>query len=195
MTQKDDVQPAADAASMVQEPESVQPEVVAEGDVAGTAADDETAALRAALEQSEAKASENWDRCVRMQAEMENTRKRLQQEVDNARKFGQKSLIEELLPIVDSMEMGVSAASEDGAEVGKIREGYELTNKMLGQLLNKFNVVVVDPAGQKFDPELHQAMSMQEGTGAEPNTVVAVMQKGYTLNERLIRPALVMVAK
>lgn len=195
MTQKDDVQPAADAASMAQEPESVQPEVVAEGDVAGTAADDETAALRTALEQAEAKASENWDRCVRMQAEMENTRKRLQQEVDNARKFGQKSLIEELLPIVDSMEMGVSAASEDGAEVGKIREGYELTNKMLGQLLNKFNVVVVDPTGQKFDPELHQAMSMQEGTGAEPNTVVAVMQKGYTLNERLIRPALVMVAK
>lgn len=193
MTQKDDVQHAAEEPSVTDE-QTVQPEAEIESANA-EAEGEELMALRSALEQAEAKASENWDRCLRMQADMENTRKRLQQEVDNARKFGQKSLIEELLPIIDSMEMGVSAANAEGAEIDKIREGYELTNKMLGQLLNKFNVVAVDPTGEKFDPEKHQAMSMQEGTGAEPNTVVAVMQKGYTLNERLIRPALVMVAK
>ena len=117
------------------------------------------------------------------------------QEVDNARKFGLKSMVEELLPICDSMEMGVQAAGEEGAEIDKIREGYDLTSKMLNQMLGKFNIEAVNPVGEKFDPEKHQAMSMQEGTGQEPNTVVLVMQKGYTLNDRLIRPALVMVAK
>ncbi|MDO6459869.1 nucleotide exchange factor GrpE [Granulosicoccaceae sp. 1_MG-2023] len=195
MTQKDDVQYDAEEPSVVDEQATGEESGNAAEADAANAESAEIAALREALEKAEAKAAENWDRCVRMQAEMENTRKRLQQEVDNARKFGQKNLIEELLPIIDSMEMGVNAANEDGVEISKIREGYELTNKMLAQLLAKFNVAAVDPAGEKFDPDKHQAMSMQEGTGAEPNTVVAVMQKGYTLNERLIRPALVMVAK
>lgn len=158
-------------------------------------ADNEVEQLKAALAEAKAKADENWDRVLRMQADMENTRKRLRQETENARKFGQTSLIEELLPICDSMEMGLNAASEENAEIGKIREGYELTSKMLEQMLAKFNVEQINPLDQKFDPDKHQAMSMQEGTGKEPNTVVVVMQKGYTLNERLIRPALVMVAK
>lgn len=157
--------------------------------------DSEIEQLKAALAEAQAKADENWNRVLRIQADMENTRKRLRHEADNARKFGQTSLIEELLPICDSMEMGLNAANAEDAEIGKIREGYELTSKMLGQMLTKFNVEEVNPLDEKFDPEKHQAMSMQEGTEKEPNTVVMVMQKGYTLNDRLIRPALVMVAK
>jgi molecular chaperone GrpE len=219
MTQNDDVlngaeAPQPDAGTTTAETEQVADTTGAEPDatVAGEgaavaqnedspseAADADTASeieqLQAALQAAEAKAADNWDRVVRMQAEMENTRKRLRQEADNARKFGQTSLIEELLPICDSMEMGLQAANEDGVEIGKIREGYALTAKMLTQMLGKFNVEVIDPVDEKFDPEKHQAMSMQEGTGKEANTVVHVMQKGYTLNSRLIRPALVMVAK
>ncbi len=151
--------------------------------------------LKEALAKAQAKADENWDRVLRMQAEMDNTRKRLTQEVDNARKFGQKGMIEELLPVLDSMEIGLQAADAENAVLEKIQEGYALTAKMLVQMLDKFNVVEVNPVDEKFNPELHQAMSMQEDSDQEANTVLTVMQKGYTLNERLIRPALVIVAK
>ncbi len=156
---------------------------------------DEIGQLRDELDAARAKADENWDRVLRIQAEMDNTRKRLTQEVENARKYGQQSMVEELLPICDSMEMGIQAANEENAEIDKIREGYDLTAKLLSKMLGKFNVDVIDPIDEKFDPDKHQAVSMQEGTGKEANTVVFVMQKGYTLNNRLIRPALVMVAK
>jgi molecular chaperone GrpE len=194
MTEKDQAQDANE------ELNTQEPNAAAENDATDTeeaVADEVSAldALKSELEEALARVEENKDRVLRMQAEMENTRKRLTQEVDNARKYGQKSFIEELLPVCDSMALGLQAASEDNAEVGKIKEGYDLTFKMLEQLLNKFNVEVVDPVGEKFDPEKHQAMTMQEGTDQEANTVISVLQKGYTLNDRLIRPALVMVAK
>ncbi len=152
--------------------------------------------LAAKLAAAEARANENWDRLLRMQADVENKNKRAQRDVQNARKFALETIAADLLPIKDSLEMGLAAASEDAASVDSIREGSELTLKMLGGALEKHNIVEINPEGEKFDPEFHQAMSMQPAPeGTEPNTVISVMQKGYTLNDRLIRPALVMVAK
>jgi len=156
---------------------------------------DELGQLRAALEASEAKAADHWDRLLRLQAEMENQRKRAQNETAKARKFALEGIVEDILPIKDSLELGLQAA--DGAEpdVNALREGTDLTLKMLSQVFEKNNILEINPVDEKFDPEFHQAMSMQEIEGTAPNTVAAVMQKGYTLNDRLVRPALVMVSK
>ena len=152
-------------------------------------------ALRQKLETAEAKATENWDRVLRMQADMENQRKRSQKEVSNARKFALEGMVEDLLPIRDSLELGLTAAAAADTDVKSIREGSELTLKMIDQAFEKYNIIEVNPLDEKFDPELHQAMSMQAAEGVAPNIVTSVMQKGYTLNDRLVRPALVMVSK
>jgi len=147
------------------------------------------------LAAAEARADENWDRLLRLQAEMENQRKRAQRDVTAARKFALEGIVGDLLPVRDSLEMGLAAAAESGATMESLREGSELTLKMLASALERHSVVAIDPVGEKFDPAFHQAMTMQPVDGVAPNTVVSVMQKGYTLNERLVRPALVMVAK
>ncbi len=126
---------------------------------------------------------------------MENLRKRTRRDVEHAHKFGLERFVAEVLPVLDSMELGLSAASEEGVDTDKVREGMELTLKMLHTAVDKFGVSQVDPAGEQFDPERHQAMTMQETDTVEPGTVVSVIQKGYVLNERLVRPALVIVAK
>ena len=151
--------------------------------------------LRAALEAAEARADENWQRVLRTEAEKENIRKRAERDVESAHKYGVEKMANELLAVRDSLELGVDAAQQDDADIAKVREGTELTLRMLTQAMEKFGIEEIDPLGQKFDPELHQAMSMQEAEGHESNTVFQVMQKGYRLNERLLRPALVMVAK
>jgi len=151
--------------------------------------------LAAQLAAAEAKASENWNRLLMLQADVENERKRTQKQVANAHKFAIKDFVEELLPIKDSLEMGLEAAKGEDADLTKIVEGSELTLKLLAQAFEKFNVSEVAPLDEKFDPTFHQAMSMQEVEGKAANTVIGVMQKGYTLNERLIRPALVTVSK
>lgn len=156
---------------------------------------DEAGQLRVKLAEAEAKASENWDRLLRLQAEMENQRKRAQNDVTKARKFALEGIVGDLLPVKDSLEMGLLAARSEDAELNSIVEGADLTLKMLAQVFEKNNIIEVDPVDEKFDPEFHQAMSMQEIEGKEANTVASVMQKGYTLNDRLVRPALVMVAK
>ncbi len=156
---------------------------------------DEMTALQAQLVEAEAKAAENWDRLLRLQAEMENQRKRAQNDVDKARKFAVESIVGDLLPIKDSLEMGLAAATAEGAKPESMVEGAELTLKLFGQVFEKNNIAEVNPVDEKFDPDFHQAMSMQEVEGREPNIVTGVMQKGYTLNERLVRPALVMVSK
>lgn len=156
---------------------------------------DEVGMLKAQLVEAEAKASEHWDRLLRLQAEMENQRKRAQNDVSKARKFALESIVGDLLPVKDSLEMGLAAAESADADPQALVEGAELTLKMLGQVFEKNNIVEVNPVDEKFDPEFHQAMSMQEIEGKAANTVAVVMQKGYTLNERLVRPALVMVAK
>ncbi len=152
--------------------------------------------LQLLLEDARNKADEHWNRVLRLQAELENLRKRSQRELENAHKYALEKFVQELLPVKDSLEMGLAAVGEEGDEsAAKMREGVELTLKMLQTVLEKFGVKEINPEGQPFDPELHQAMSMVESADAEPNTVVTVMQKGYLLNDRLIRPAMVVVAK
>ncbi|MEE9333211.1 MAG: nucleotide exchange factor GrpE [Granulosicoccaceae bacterium] len=159
-------------------------------------ADEATPAeLAEQLAAAEAKASDHWERLLLMQADMENQRKRAQKEVSNAKKFALEGVVNELLPVRDSLEMGIVAAQQEDAGVEQIVEGSELTLKMLTQVFEKYNIIEIDPIDERFNPEFHQAMSMQEIEGKEPNTVASVLQKGYTLNDRLIRPALVMVAK
>ncbi len=151
--------------------------------------------LRARLAESQELADSHWERVLRMQADMENQRKRAQKDIENARKFSLEGMVNELLPVKDSLEMGLQAASGEDADLSKIVEGSDLTLKMLMQALEKHNVIEINPVDEKFNPELHQAMSQQEVEGKDPNTVIGVLQKGYTLNDRLIRPALVMVSK
>jgi len=151
--------------------------------------------LQAQLAAAEEKAAKHWDQLLRLQADMENQRKRAQNDISKAHKFALENFANELLPVKDSLEAGLLAATAEEAEASKIIEGTEMTLKLLSQALEKHNIVEVNPVDEKFDPEFHQAMSMQEVEGKEPNTVASVMQKGYTLNDRLIRPALVMVAK
>jgi molecular chaperone GrpE len=136
-----------------------------------------------------------WDQMMRLRAEIDNNRKRAERDVENAHKYALKSFVENLLPVIDSMEMGQTAATADNATLESIREGAELTIGMLVQVLEKNGLEQVDPLGEKFDPERHQAISMIDVESAESNTVVEVMQKGFLLNDRLVRPAMVVVAK
>jgi len=151
--------------------------------------------LQAQLELANAKADEKTDLALRTHAEMENLRKRQARELEKNHKRALKDIAEELLPVRDTLELGVAAADEEQADLAKIVEGTELTLKMLTQALEKFNIKEVDPVGEKFDPDLHQAISAQEGTDKPANTVLNVMQKGYTLNDLLLRPAMVVIAK
>ncbi len=157
--------------------------------------EDRVARLEQELEQARAQADDYWARLTRSEADKENIRKRAEKDVETARKQSLEKLASELLAVRDSLEMGVQAAQQDDADVAKVREGTELTLRMLTQAMEKFNIEEINPEGEKFNPELHQAMSMQEVEGYEANTVISVMQKGYRLGDRLLRPALVMVAK
>jgi molecular chaperone GrpE len=151
--------------------------------------------LKQELAAAEQKAQENWDKAVRTLAEMENLKKRTQKDVEDAHKYALNSFAKELLPVLDSLELGLQAATGDSEEVKKFREGSELTIKQFETVFTKFNVLTLDPMGQAFNAEQHQAVLMQEVEGATPNTVVNVFQKGYMLNGRLLRPAMVVVAK
>ncbi len=147
------------------------------------------------LEDARNKADEHWNDLLRTRAELDNLRKRSTRDLENAHKFGMEKFIQEILPVWDSLAMAVTAASDDSVDLAKMREGMDLTLKMMSSAMDKFNIEEVNPDGQPFDPELHQAMSMQESADAAPNTVINVFQKGYLLNGRLIRPAMVVVAK
>ena len=134
------------------------------------------------------------DQFVRAQAEMENIRRRAELDVEKAHKFALEKFSKELLPVVDSLEKALESIGDD-EQFTVVREGVSLTLNMLVSALGKFKIEQVDPVGEPFDPQLHEAMSMVDAPEAEPNSVVAVMQKGYTLNGRLVRPAMVMVSK
>ncbi len=148
--------------------------------------------LEQALVEAQQKAEDNWQLYMRSQAEMENTKRRADKNIENAHKFGLEKFGLELLAVRDSLELGLSVEDADAA---KLKEGTELTLKMLTQALEKFSIMEINPVGETFDPNLHQAMSMQESAEHKSNTVMAVMQKGYLLNDRLLRPAMVMVSK
>jgi len=155
----------------------------------------EIVALRADLEAEEKKASDSYDLALRTKAEADNVKRRVENDVANARKFGVEKFANEMLPVIDSLEMGIAASSDENASVEKFREGSEMTIKMFMSAVEKFGVKVVDPQGEKFNPEFHQAMSMLESADVEPNIVINVFQKGYTLQGRLMRPAMVVVSK
>ena len=132
------------------------------------------------------------DKVLRAEAEMQNVRRRADRDVENAHKFGLERLVQQILPIVDSLEKALEAKTNQDDPV---IQGVELTFKLLQDLMSKESINVIDPLGEPFDPNLHEAMSMIENRELEPNSVFAVVQKGYTLNERLVRPAMVMVTK
>lgn len=154
-----------------------------------------TEALQQELEEARKKAEENWDLLVRTKAEMENLRRRAERDVENAHKYALEKFLTELLPVKDSLELGVQAAEQENATVEKLQEGTALTLNMLNQVFDKFSINEVHPEGQPFNPDHHQAMAMLEHEEAAPNTVLQVMQKGYLLNDRLLRPAMVTVSK
>lgn len=151
--------------------------------------------LELALAAAQATVADQKDSVVRAKAEVDNVRRRAAQDVEKARKFALEKFAAELLPVVDNLERAIASVSAEDEAQKAIAEGVELTLQSLLSALDKFGVKAVDPQDQPFNPELHQAMSMQEVEGVEPNTVIAVMQKGYELNGRLVRPAMVMVSK
>jgi molecular chaperone GrpE len=150
-------------------------------------------ALEEKLTLAEQKAHENWEKAVRAMAELENIRRRAERDVANAHRYGLEKLIHNFLPVIDSLEQASQLGEKHADE--SMREGLSLTLKLFIDALNKLEVEPIDPLGAIFNPQEHEAMSMQEAKDAEPNTVLAVFQKGYKLNDRVIRPARVIVAK
>ncbi|MFV2059915.1 MAG: nucleotide exchange factor GrpE [Gammaproteobacteria bacterium] len=152
--------------------------------------------LQALLDAATKKADDNWDQMLRTKAEMENLRRRSRLDIENAHKFAVEKFVTELIPVIDSMELGLTAVGKDDHEqLEKLREGTEMTLKLFQDVFNKFDIEAINPVNESFNPEFHQAMVMQESADVEPNTVLMVMQKGYTLNDRLVRPAMVSVSK
>ncbi len=148
------------------------------------------------LAQAEALLLQQKDEVLRVQAEMQNLRRRTEQDVEKAHKYGQERLSTELLAVMDNLERALQAPVDREIEsVNALLQGVELTLKSFMDCFRKFGIEQIDPLGEPFDPQLHQAMVMQENPNVEPNTVTAVMQKGYTLHGRVIRPAMVMVSK
>lgn len=151
--------------------------------------------LESELEQLRAQLATAEDRALRVQAEAQNMIRRAERDVDNARKFALERFSGALLPVIDNLERALAAIGEPSEATRALAEGVQLTHRSFLDVLQKFEVAAVDPAGQSFNPELHQAMAMVESPEHAPNAVVQVMQKGYTLNGRLLRPAMVVVAR
>jgi molecular chaperone GrpE len=151
--------------------------------------------LKVELAETKKAAEEANDKMLRTLAEMENLKRRTIKDIDDARKYAVSNFAKELLPVLDSLFMGLQLATGDSDEVKKFREGADLTIKQFEAAFEKNNVVTIDPLGLSLNPEQHNAVSMMFVEGAEPNTIVNVFQKGYMLNGRLLRPAMVVVAK
>ena len=175
---------------MQQDQENQQPELAAE-DVEVTAEQNAPVTPEARIAELEAALEEAKASVLYVKAEGENIRRRAMDDIDKARKFALEKFSNELLAVKDSLD---AALLIEAADVKSYKDGVELTAKQLSSVFDKFNIAEINPAGEKFDPNKHQAISMLENSG-EPNTVINVLQKGYTLNERVLRPALVMVAK
>jgi molecular chaperone GrpE len=148
--------------------------------------------IEAALAEQQSRADENWDKYTRAVAELDNVRKRAGREVEKAHKFALERFSGELLAVKDSLELGLAAG--EVADVESLKAGSEATLKLLGSVFEQFGVTEVDPEGEPFNPELHEAVAMQPSADLEPGSVLSVFQKGYTLNGRLLRPARVVVA-
>ncbi len=165
--------------------------------VNGELVDDEVEAvdLQAELDAANARADENWEKVLLAKAEVENIRRRTQKDVEKAHRFSVEKFAKDMLPVVDSIEMGQTAASESTNDVSAIVEGMDLTHKQLISSLEKSGVEQINPEGAVFNADLHQAISVVPSPKHEPNTVIQVFQKGYSLNGRLLRPAMVIVSQ
>lgn len=153
----------------------------------------EIAQLQGELEEARTQAAEQRDLALRAVAELENIRKRAARDVEQAHRFALEKFVQELLPAVDSLEL--AAASAGKADAAALAAGQEATLKLLQKALEKFSIVCIDPQGEPFDPQRHEAMAVQESATAEPDSVLQVVQRGYELNGRLLRPARVIVAR
>lgn len=151
--------------------------------------------LEETLDQLQGDIAAAKDDVLRAHADAQNVKRRAEQDVEKARKFALEQFCKELLPVIDNLERALEAAPADEPAVKPISEGVELTLKSFSDAFTRFKIEVVNPLGEPFDPQFHQAMSMVENADVEPNTVTMVMQKGYTLHGRLVRPAMVMVSK
>ena len=156
--------------------------------------------LPAALENALAQVAEFKDQTLRAKAETENMRKRVSRDIEKAHKFALEKFTTNLLPVVDSLEKAVEnfdalRSDEEASQLKAIEEGVSLALKMFLETLERSGIKQVDPEGEPFDPQLHEAMGMLENTDVEPGSVITVLQKGYTLNDRLVRAAMVMVSK
>lgn len=175
--------------------EEVTGDAVAEAADGEADATPETAAdLQSRVQELEKALEHQRDLVLRAQADLDNTRRRAQRDVEQAHKYGLEKFVTEMLPVADSMELGLHAAGQEGAALEQLCEGMDLTLKMLQSALGKFDVEIVDPVDAPFDPELHQAMTMQAREGVESGIVLQVFQKGYKLSGRLVRPAMVVVS-
>lgn len=155
----------------------------------------ELEALRLKVVDLNAKAAENWDKFLRASAELDNVRRRAEREANNAQKYGLEKILNDLLAVADSLDLGLKAAEGQGANVKTLAEGLKLTHRQLTTVLEKNGVSVEDPKGRPFDADRHHAVSMAASTEVPPNHVLSVMQKGYVLFDRVLRPAMVVVAQ
>ena len=162
-----------------------------DGPPAGSGTDE---SAEAALAKAEATAADNWNRYLRAVADLENLRKRASRDVEQARRTGADRLATDLLPVIDGLEMGLEATAAAPATVESLVAGQEAILRLLRSALERAGIETVDPLGEPFDPQVHEAMSMQPSPTAEPGSVLLVMQKGYRIGERLLRPARVIVA-
>ncbi|MAD89400.1 MAG: nucleotide exchange factor GrpE [Pseudomonadota bacterium] len=173
-------------AEQQQAQEEVQTELSPEEEIAG---------LYAELEAAKQTIADQKDSVVRAAADVENVRRRAAQDVEKAHKFALEKFANELLPVIDNLERAIEFSDKENETLKPVLEGVEMTLKSFEDAVAKFGVETVNPQGETFNPDFHQAMSIQPSNDVSPNTVLAVMQKGYTLNGRLLRPAMVMVSK
>ena len=189
--QLSDIQQAQDAVDQVENAENVSGEEAQDSNDVG-----DTEATPDEIEAAKAEADKFRDIALRAEAEMQNIKRRAERDVENAHKFGVERFLQNLIPVVDSIEKAVEASdAANVAEDDPVFEGVKLCRKLLLDVLARENVEVIDPEGEPFDPNLHEALSMVDNPDVEPNTVVLVVQRGYQLNGRLVRPAMVMVSK
>jgi len=180
----------------VEQPEApVEPQLQADEQGLETQREAHDEEIHRLLEDARNKADEHWNELLRARAELENQRRRYERELEKARKYALEKFAQELLPVKDSLEMGLAAAQAEEADVATLREGTELILKMFNEVAARFGIETVDPQGEPFNPDFHQAVSTQESDDAPANTVLEVVRKGYLLNGRLLRPAMVLVSK
>src|SRR5690554_4618065 len=177
---------------MTDEQQQDQDELLSEEQVAQEL---EQGGLQAKIEELEAQLADAKDQALRAVAEMQNVRRRAEQDVEKAHKFALEKFAGDMLAVVDTLERGAEAGDTTNEAIKPMVEGMQLTLKLLLDTLRRYQVERVDPLGQPFNPELHQAMAMEESTSSEPDSVLKVFQCGYTLNGRLLRPAMVVVSK